>query len=241
MPRVSSAHQEQRRQQILAAAMACFARQGFHATSIGDIVQECCLSVGAIYQYFPSKEELFLAVVAVRMQQTLVALKALFARPGPMIDKTQEAADLFFAQLADELMPSVKVSMEFWREAQTSERVREQRIALCDGVREFFHWLLGEARRRGELRQDADVPAVTELLMALNDGILMHHATGIQPIPLPALRSAYVAFITHALVPPARPSRDEHPPVARSRATGTKPRASQPQRAALPASAASSQ
>ena len=56
MPKVSDAHVEARRQQILEAASACFARQGFHQTSVQDICKEAGLSAGAVYRYFPGKE-----------------------------------------------------------------------------------------------------------------------------------------------------------------------------------------
>src|SRR3954466_10506682 len=96
MPKVSPAHEQQRRDQILAAAMRCFARQGYHATSMDDVVRECGLSVGAIYTYFSSKEDLFLALAEARSEQTLAYLSDLFRRPGPMADKANEAIDYFF-------------------------------------------------------------------------------------------------------------------------------------------------
>lgn len=45
-----------RRQQILRAAMVCFAKSGFHQTSMHDISEEAGVSVGLIYRYFASKE-----------------------------------------------------------------------------------------------------------------------------------------------------------------------------------------
>src|SRR6478672_11668762 len=83
MPKISPAHEQQRRAQILAAATACFARQGYHATSMDDVVRESGLSVGAIYSYFPSKEDLYLALSETRAEQTLAYLNELFRRPGP--------------------------------------------------------------------------------------------------------------------------------------------------------------
>ena len=61
MPKVSEAHIEARRQQILEAANACFSRQGFHQSSVQDICREAGLSPGAVYRYFPSKEHIIAA------------------------------------------------------------------------------------------------------------------------------------------------------------------------------------
>ena len=52
MPKVSQAHLDARRRQILDAAIECFAREGFHQTIMQDIVTQSALSPGAIYTYF---------------------------------------------------------------------------------------------------------------------------------------------------------------------------------------------
>ncbi|MDL5200172.1 TetR/AcrR family transcriptional regulator [Streptomyces sp. ALI-76-A] len=63
MARVSQAHLDARRRQILDGAALCFARNGFHATSMQDVLKEADLSAGAVYRYFGSKEELIAAIV----------------------------------------------------------------------------------------------------------------------------------------------------------------------------------
>jgi AcrR family transcriptional regulator len=93
LPKISPAHEQHRRTQILAAAHACFARQGYRATSMDDVVRESGLSVGAIYTYFPSKEDLFLALAEQRSNDILGAMNELFRRPAPMADKFQQAID----------------------------------------------------------------------------------------------------------------------------------------------------
>ena len=62
MPKVSQQHLDARRQQIVDAARARFARHGFAGTSMTDIIAESGLSNGAIYRYFTSKEQIIAAV-----------------------------------------------------------------------------------------------------------------------------------------------------------------------------------
>ena len=64
MARVSQEHLDARRRQILDGAARCFARNGFHATSMQDVLKEVDLSAGAVYRYFSGKEELIGAIVA---------------------------------------------------------------------------------------------------------------------------------------------------------------------------------
>src|SRR5438128_8034262 len=51
-----------RRVQILDAALVCFARRGFHQTSMHDISAEAGISVGLIYRYFENKEAVISAL-----------------------------------------------------------------------------------------------------------------------------------------------------------------------------------
>ncbi|HKY15364.1 MAG TPA: helix-turn-helix domain-containing protein [Microthrixaceae bacterium] len=54
---------EQRRDDILTAAKAVFAEQGYHATTIADVARAAGISYGSIYWYFDSKEALFHALM----------------------------------------------------------------------------------------------------------------------------------------------------------------------------------
>lgn len=54
---------EERRQQILMAALECFVAKGFHNASTAEISAAAEISVAGLYQYFPSKEDLVAAIV----------------------------------------------------------------------------------------------------------------------------------------------------------------------------------
>ena len=199
MPKITPAHEQHRRAQILAAAMTCFARQGYHATSMDDVVRESGLSVGAIYSYFPSKEDLFLSLSDDRADQTLAYLNDLFRRPGPMADKTRAAVDYFFNLLSDELLSLARVTVEFMSEAARSERVKARQERRCESVRQFMRWLLTEAQREHEVRDDVDVDAAAELMMMLNEGILLMSVVGLRKVSLDALKPAYLALLNTGL------------------------------------------
>ena len=199
MPKISAAHEQQRREQILAAAMVCFARQGYHATSMDDVVRESGLSVGAIYTYFSSKEDLFLALADARSEQTLAYMNDLFRRPGPMADKSRQAIDFFFQHLTDEFVPLARIGVEFLSEAARSGRIQERQQCRFDTVRQFYLWLLREAQQHGEIRADVDVEPAAELMMALNEGILVLSVAGLRQVELDRLKAAYIAFLDYGL------------------------------------------
>jgi AcrR family transcriptional regulator len=54
---------EERRNQILGAALTVFSQKGFHATNVSDVAAQAGVSQGTIYWYFESKDELFHAAL----------------------------------------------------------------------------------------------------------------------------------------------------------------------------------
>src|SRR3954471_9400824 len=62
MRRANAQLQADRRDEILVAAQSCFARSGFHQTSMADICAEAGMSPGNLYRYFRSKEEIIAAI-----------------------------------------------------------------------------------------------------------------------------------------------------------------------------------
>ena len=58
---------EHRRKQILDAALAVFSRKGYGESTIPDIAREGGVAVGTIYNYYPSKREILVSILATRI------------------------------------------------------------------------------------------------------------------------------------------------------------------------------
>lgn len=67
---------EQRRQQVLAAALEAFSTVGFHATSMDDIADRAGVSKPVLYQHFPGKLDLYLALLDAGIEELLAASNA---------------------------------------------------------------------------------------------------------------------------------------------------------------------
>jgi AcrR family transcriptional regulator len=76
---------EERPAEIIAAALETFAERGFAATRLDDIAERAGVTRGTLYLYFPSKEELFKAVV----RQAIVPI---IARGEEMVEHSQESS-----------------------------------------------------------------------------------------------------------------------------------------------------
>src|SRR6266704_3716842 len=77
-----------RRSQILDAALVCFAKRGFHQTSMHDISAEAGISVGLIYRYFENKEAVISAMAARHKEEIQQMLER--ARQAPSLLESLE-------------------------------------------------------------------------------------------------------------------------------------------------------
>ena len=73
---------DERPAEIIAAALASFAERGFAATRLDDIARRAGVTRGTLYLYFPSKEELFKAVVRQRLLPVLEHGEQMMAMAG---------------------------------------------------------------------------------------------------------------------------------------------------------------
>ena len=78
MPKLSQEALEARRGRIEEAARELFISRGFHATSMRDIAQRAATSLGNLYNYYPTKEDILESIIA-RYQKVIDArLRAIF-------------------------------------------------------------------------------------------------------------------------------------------------------------------
>ena len=116
MPKLAERARAARRDQIVAAAAACFARSGYHATTMADIAEAAGVSKGTPYLYFPGKEALFAALhdewdcgLAARVNAAVAALSE-SARRSPR-QVLQAIASGVAAHVAED-PPACRVLME---------------------------------------------------------------------------------------------------------------------------------
>lgn len=72
-----------RHRRILAAAMARFRRDGFHAARIEDLAMDAEVSIGTVYNYYGTKGDLLMAAVALEVEEVLAAGTRFFVTHPP--------------------------------------------------------------------------------------------------------------------------------------------------------------
>ena len=169
-------HEQARRDQIVSAAATCFARNGFASTSVPEIVSEAGLSVGSIYRYFASKEDLFLAVVADRVAVYNDAVFAELSREGPATARLTGALRRLQRLLLDQAPEDARLSLELWARAHDVAGLREWLLEARSRRLGAFQRVLREGQSEGELRPDLRVNDAAAALVALADGLVVQRA-----------------------------------------------------------------
>ena len=121
MPKVTEAHRTARRDEIIGAALRCFAAKGYQRTSMADVIEESGLSAGAIYGYFAGKQELFAAVAGRVLEARQGELEAQRAHGEPL------APGQVMATLIDGMRrePFGHVIVQLWAEAAIDPEIGE--------------------------------------------------------------------------------------------------------------------
>lgn len=173
MPRVSDEHLAARREQILDAARKCFLRDGFHTTSIQDVIAEAGLSVGAVYRYFKSKDELIRAIAQSVIGGAASVFDEIVAHepPLPLPDALDRALAYIETQAGEDGV--LRIAIQVWAEALRDPDLAEFVAETYRGFQARFTAIAERAKDSGELPADADPAAVGAVLFGLVPGYLL--------------------------------------------------------------------
>jgi AcrR family transcriptional regulator len=176
MPRVSQDHLDNRRQQILDAATRCFVRNGFHATSMQDVLAEANLSAGAVYRYFRGKDEIIVAIATTSMATVAGAFeRAVAADPLPQIPDL--LADVLAAvEEMDAEHGTGRMVIQVWGEALRSPALAEQITSRIREVGKSFTAAVEIYQERGLVADDVPAEHVARTLIGLLPGFLVQRA-----------------------------------------------------------------
>jgi AcrR family transcriptional regulator len=176
MPRITPARAQVRRRQIIEAALVCFARLGFHKTTMQDIVKQSALSPGAIYCHFAGKHDIIVAVVEERHRRESELLRRASSNEN-FASAIDDLVRDFIAVLENsEERAWRRLTVQLWAESLHDRRLG---VAVRQGVDEPRAMLAGMIRRaktRGELPGALNEDATARLLIAFFQGLVLQNA-----------------------------------------------------------------
>ena len=142
---------EDKRRQLLDAAVRVFARKGFHASRVGDIAEEAGVAHGLLYHYFKSKDQVLEAVFHENWSVLLARIASVEETDEPAADQLRHIAAIVLRTWLH--LPDVVrvVVQEFGRSPELAERLAELTQPI-DAIQR----VIARGIERGEFRQDVD-------------------------------------------------------------------------------------
>jgi AcrR family transcriptional regulator len=154
-------------------------RDGFHATSMQQVIGEAGLSVGAVYRYFPSKSDLIMGIAEQMAAGIGAQLLGIADDPDRSLVEVMEGAiGVVDANTGpDGVLP---MAVQVWAEAQRDPALRDLARRIYSQIIEVWIRIADRAIARGNLPAGADPAAVGPALAAMVVGYgLLKLLTGV--------------------------------------------------------------
>ena len=171
--------QADRRAEILDAAQVCFARAGFHRTSMHEICAQAGMSPGNLYRYFPSKEAIIAGIC--ERDRAAAAERFLAVRHAP--EFFTGLSELARFRLVERSTDAVGLDAEIMAECRRNPQIARMSQEIERDIKERVVEMLRHAADSGEIKRDLDLAAVATVLMTIADGISWRRAVDPQFSP----------------------------------------------------------
>ena len=188
---------DKRKKEILDAAVECFARQGFHQTSIDDICRAVQMSPGSVYRYFKNKNDIIRAMVEAEQHESLSLIKTIAEHNDP-VSALKEVIRNALEKLNHPrvLALHAEITAEAFRNKSVAEMMKTSYTATVAA--------LAKTIRKTQQSKTIDPrlnPVLTaELIIALFDGLWWRQA--IRPQAAPARHAKSIHLLIERLLQP---------------------------------------
>lgn len=160
------------RTSILNCSLELFSKDGYDATSVAEICQQAGVSKGAFYHHFPSKQDLFLAL----MTRWLEEVDALFQVAGESAEDIPQALEhmaVIVSGFFDQLEGGFPILLEFWRQASRRSDIWQQAVSPYRRYLDYFADMIQVGIDEGAFKEDIDPEQKARILMAIAMGLLL--------------------------------------------------------------------
>ena len=158
---------EEKRRQIVDAAVRVFARRGFHTSRVADIAAEAGVAHGLLYHYFDSKDQLLEAVFRENWSVLVDRIRAVEGTDEPAADQLRHVAAILLRTWRHEPDVVRVVVREIARSPEVQERIGE----LVEPIGSIER-IVRRGQERGEFRPDLDPALAATLFYGAIDAVL---------------------------------------------------------------------
>ncbi|MBM7622134.1 AcrR family transcriptional regulator [Bacillus tianshenii] len=176
-PAVSEEYKEKKRKLILESALACFAEKGFQVATIDDIVKHSGMSKGAIYNYFKSKDDIYIELMNVNSNQSFDVLREKLERLPTAKERLAHFFEVFRSQV--KVNPNwentSRVHIEFWLSSVRNESTKDFMYNRYQMVyKKILTDIIQFGVDRGEFPTTIDVDFIGNVFWSTFDGICFY-------------------------------------------------------------------
>ncbi len=162
-----------RHAEIIAAAEKVFDEFGYAQATMDTVASQAGLSKGTIYNYFPSKSDLFRAVFAEGILETETEVQKLVASPLPAKIRLSKLLDFWFSRMSDHSRLG-RLILEFWANAARQERqgeLAQMFQQLYAAHRAMIVSIIDDGVAGGEFKVEFGTDVAASLIMGILDGV----------------------------------------------------------------------
>ena len=168
--------QEERRRQILQAAVRTFAERGYHAARVSDIAKEAGVAYGLVYHYYESKETLLEAIFKETWGAMLDTVRAVEQLDEPASERVRKVTEIILRTWKRD-PDLVRVLV---REVTRSARVQEEAEEI-DLAYQALQRIVEQGQKNGEFRTDLDARVTATIWYGALEEVLTGWAFGQLP------------------------------------------------------------
>jgi AcrR family transcriptional regulator len=189
---------QERRQQIMEAALTCFARKGYHKTTMDDIVAESGLSKGTLYWYFENKDDLFVSLVTSFFLEMRQDIDVVLKQQTSASDKLRMVTNEFVGYF-EEVEEFLNVFFEFWMQSTLNEQLNQLFSSFLVQYREKIAGIIAEGIAAGEFKE-VDAKQLAWTVMAAYDGLWIYKMLAPDEVNLGRANQAFLETIFGGLM-----------------------------------------
>lgn len=187
---------DERWEQILSAARACFLENGYFATKMDDVARASGLSKGGIYFHFESKREIFRALVQQEYDVSMGAIDGVMSSSTSVPEMLIELAGYFMELFTNSDRPRFMVIIG--EMALRDEEIQNQLRQLQTNYFERIGELLQRGVEAGQIRE-CDAYSTSIVLKSMLDGMQANLALGMT-VDVEATLTAALDLLVHGLI-----------------------------------------
>ncbi len=169
---VNSSRSEETRSKILHIALELFSKNGYDATGVAEICKRAKVSKGAFYYHFPSKQDLFLALMTDWLGALDANMQVASASAQDIPQAIENMADAS-GEVFEVLQDGFPILLEFWTQASRQPEIWRKVVEPYRKYLSYFADVIQLGIDQQAFREDLDPEMTSRFLTAIVMGLLL--------------------------------------------------------------------